>query len=191
MFMMLILISALCYRGKGGGWATWGVIPKGKNNLAHGFSALLMGCTAGLLTHWVYAPLYAILYFLFTKPDIGTGFATIDNDDVLFKHDITQGRFDPWLTLADWTSVKFIKYGIRAAGTVWMTFRQLYILPFMALGYYLGEGSIWALSGCLLFGVIYYLAGRIAKATSLDAVELAEWATGTLIAIIFYGVVCG
>jgi hypothetical protein len=66
---LLILIIAVAYRGKGGGFVTWGILPKGANNKAHALGAFLVGSTLALITvNPFYMPLFAGLWFLYTKP---------------------------------------------------------------------------------------------------------------------------
>jgi len=40
--MILGILGAFCVRGKGGLFAEWGWVPKGKNNLEHGLGAFIM-----------------------------------------------------------------------------------------------------------------------------------------------------
>lgn len=191
--VLLCVTIAFAYRGKGGGFVTWGIPFASKDTIAHALGAFMVGMALGIVTQKVlFIPAFCLLWFLFTKPDIGTGFSSADGNEENLVAGINQKR--PWtefyLTLVDILTRFVLKKtnNVKLSATIWMTFRQLLILPCLLLALYFGEGTPWALLGSLLLGLRYYLGGLANKKWGYDPIEFAEWMTG-LVGFIFMGVI--
>lgn len=82
--LLLCGLVSIVYRGKGGGFATWGIIPAGVDLFAHGLGAFLIGVTLGVSTH---NPFYILefigLWLLFTKPSMAWAENVCDTPSLL------------------------------------------------------------------------------------------------------------
>lgn len=178
MILVLSVLLILAYRGKGGWFESWGIKSATQRHVLGAVIAAL--AVHGLGWHALAA---APLWFLFTKPDIGTGFAAIHGGEH-FLQEINQQRhpLDFVCHAADEAAKWFIvKFGedYYSAGVLWMTIRQLYVLPFLIFA-----GVTWALPGCLLLGGIYWLGGALNRRFGLDPVESAEVLTAVWLGVL-------
>ncbi len=192
-FILAAVVLAFAHRGKGGGWKTWGILkPDTSSTISHGLTALIAGVVGGAFCSSFYAiiPL-ALLFFLGTKPDIGTGFAVVHGNPVTLTADLTQKRdwYNP-LVLADKVALKVLNKSGSAylAGYVWMLFRGLFFAPYVGLVAILSHGSPLGLlalgmfPAAYAFGTLAWLAGEKLGRT-WDPIEIAEFAVGPVIAL--------
>lgn len=77
---LLCLTIAIAFRGKGGGFATWGVVPSGIDLLRHILGAFMVSVALGISTHNIfYIWAFAALWLLFTKPSMTWAEDVCDN----------------------------------------------------------------------------------------------------------------
>jgi hypothetical protein len=194
LYTIASVLLAVSYRGKGGGWSNWNVLPDGASSLlSHGLSAILAGIAMGLATHSITASVLAVpAFFLFTKPDIGPGFAIFSADTSKFLHEITGDRgsaTENWLFYpADKGAfVLYHKAGVRIAAFYWMTLRlAVFALPYAAIAYLFGVGSAWGFLGLFSLSLAYVAGGVAFKLLKYDPVEASEVLMGTPLALLIF-----
>lgn len=113
--VLLCVIISIAFRGKGGGFATWGIIPPGIDLFAHLLGAFMIGVLLGVSTHNIfYIFVFICLWLFFTKPGMGWAEDVCDTPTLrnLIKASIRQsfilpcalfsfyvGKGNPWFLL--------------------------------------------------------------------------------------------
>lgn len=70
--LLLCVAIAVSFRGKGGGFVTWGITSNGDSWSAHGLGAFLVGMALGIVTQQIlYIPAFIAGWLIFTKPGDG------------------------------------------------------------------------------------------------------------------------
>lgn len=158
--ILFVAATGIAFRGKGGGFSTWGPFAKGASSwLMHGLGAVIVAIILALLTgQYLWTPIFVGLWILFTKPASA-----------------------PCLDFSDFPTWKNFLRG---------TARQLLILPLVGLLFYLGRGCIWAGLGCLILGSLYGIGGFLNRKFRWDSIAFAESATGIsglILAGVYFG----